>query len=293
MGISVSEFLSDLKLRGQIQSNQRVFADADLLTIANREIRMVIVPKILSLRERYFSGYKDYTISSKRRYRLPPRCAGGRVFDIKIYPDGLANPTTEYSLKQNHPSDIDRGQAGFYIDGDDIVLNSGQDATGAMRVFYPIRPPLMVASPAVSTTISSVSGVLVTMASPPVAGTYECIRNSNGNTTITPSLVSPAGSVAADTDDLSGDTTERFAYGDIVCTSGQTPNVPLPDELTDWLSQRTLMRYLEILGHADEVALAGAKLQDIEKDAMAFLSPRIENEEKYVADKETLGWRMW
>lgn len=292
MAITVSEFLSDLKLRGQIQSNQNVLSDADFLTLANRELQMVLVPKILSVRERYFSGFKDYSIGAGRRVRIPPRAAGGRLFDLKFYPNGLADTQSCYSIKMNHASDVDRGQSGFYLDGDDLVLNSGAESSGVLRVYYPIRPPKMVTAASASTTIASVSGSSITLAVSQSAGTYEAIRTSNGCMTISPNL-SVNGTAASDTDDKSSDVTGRFAAGDIVCTANQSANVPLPEELVDWLSQRVLLRVLEALGHAEEATLAGNKLGDIEKDALALLSPRIENSEKVILDKEALGWRLW
>jgi hypothetical protein len=46
----VSEFLTNLKSRGQYQANQTVLSDDDYVRFANDELRMVICPKILSVR---------------------------------------------------------------------------------------------------------------------------------------------------------------------------------------------------------------------------------------------------
>jgi hypothetical protein len=39
------------------------------------------------------------------------------------------------------------------------------------------------------------------------------------------------------------------------------------------------------------MSLAGQKLADIERDVMAMLSPRVENEPKTISNMEILGWR--
>ena len=67
----VSEFLTNLKRRGQIQAAQTVLTDADFIGFANDEMKTVICPKILSLRDNYFRAQQDYALTGKRRYRLP------------------------------------------------------------------------------------------------------------------------------------------------------------------------------------------------------------------------------
>lgn len=46
----VTEFLTNLKARGQYQAAQTVLTDTDYIRFANDEMRMVICPKILSVR---------------------------------------------------------------------------------------------------------------------------------------------------------------------------------------------------------------------------------------------------
>ena len=108
----VTEFLTNLKRRGQIQAAQTVLSDSDFIAFANDEMRLVICPKILSLRDNFFRGQKDYTLTGSRRYRLPNRILGSRISSVTII-DGA---NAQYDLVQlpstAKPSNADTG---FYV----------------------------------------------------------------------------------------------------------------------------------------------------------------------------------
>lgn len=273
-----SELLTEIKRKGQIQSAQTVISDTDLIAMANRELQQVIAPKIVSLRDNYFSCQKDYSLSGRRRYRLPPRILGDRIDLIKI----LDGSGAEYNLIQTTRNERSYLRQGFYVTEGDIVL-TGDLPTGTMRVFYSCRPALMVVG-ATTTAISSVSSgsFAVTIAN----GTYDAIRANQPYRTISPNI-SVTGNVGTNSD--SSDY-ELFQAGDFVIAQDQSPYVPLEETMCDWLSQRTVMRYHEYLGHVEEMQLAGAKLADIERDIMALLSPRVSDQPKVVQGMESLGW---
>lgn len=108
----VSEFLTNLKRRGQYQAAQTVLSDDDLIAFANDEMRMVICPKILSLRDNFFQGMKDYTLTAGRRYRLPLRTLGSRISHIFII-DSSGN---QYDLPQvPNTAKPNNASTGFYV----------------------------------------------------------------------------------------------------------------------------------------------------------------------------------
>lgn len=45
-----TELLTEIKRKGQIQEAETVLTDADIIALANRELQVVIFPKIMSLR---------------------------------------------------------------------------------------------------------------------------------------------------------------------------------------------------------------------------------------------------
>lgn len=162
----VSEFLTNLKRRGQYQANQTVLADNDYIAFANDEMRMVICPKIMSVRENYFLGQRDYALGSSRRIRLPPRILGGRISKVVNIIGGEHRELIQTSISTNLLS----GQDGYFMSEGAIVL-TGFIPSGVLRVFYGIRPPKMVTTAYVSKTITAVGTSTITASSATADGT--------------------------------------------------------------------------------------------------------------------------
>lgn len=278
----VTELIADIKRKAQMQQAQTVITDADLVAWANRQLQNVICPKLLSLRQSYFQGQKDYALSYKRRYRLPPRILGDRISLIKI----IDTNGGQYNLIQTSINERSTNRQGFYVTQGDIIL-TGDLPTGTMRVFYPIRPPLMTASGGLGYPINSVGTSNFTSTTAP-NGNKQVIRSGSPYRTVSPS-VTIASSTGIDNDSTDY---ERYQVGDLVINYNETGYVPLQDQLCDWLAQRVYMRYLQALGHNEQLGAAGSKLADIEKDMMALLSPRVENQPKVILGMQSLGWRQ-
>lgn len=106
-----TELLIEIKRKGQIQEAETVVTDDDLIALANRELEVVIFPKIMSLRENYFLSQKDYVIGTSRRFRLPPRIMGDRISQVLVIngPESYSLPQTNIGILSN------QGPAGFYV----------------------------------------------------------------------------------------------------------------------------------------------------------------------------------
>jgi hypothetical protein len=280
-----TELVTEIKRKGQIQQAETVITDDDLIALANRELEVVIFPKIMSLRENYFLAQKDYAIGTSRRFRLPRRIMGDRISQVIVI-----NGNENYALPQSNSTVLSKEtQTGFYMSEGEIII-TGTMPTGTLRIVYPCRPPLMVLTPNPSTykSISAVGANSVTSVESGLTGTLEVIRGNPPHRTVSP-RVSFAAGVGTDLD-CSTDYT-RYDTFDFSITQNASPYVPLEETLMDWLTQRVVMRYYEMFGHQQEMMLAGEKLKDIEKDVMAMLSPRVENEPKTISNMEILGWR--
>ena len=279
----VTQFVTQVKRKLQLVSAQTVITDADIVAWANRQLQMVICPKILSVRQNYFLGQKSYPISGTR-YRLPPRILGNRITIVKVI-DGNGG---QYTLTPTSIAQKANYRQGYYIQQGDIVLTGQVPSSGVIVVWYPIRPPLMSATAtAVGTVLSSTTQVNASLA---LSGDYEIIRSGSPYRTISPKVNFSGSALGYDSD--YGDEYNRFAAGDIIITANSTHIVPLEEQLCDWLSQRTAMRALQALGHSTELGIMGSKLADIEKDSLALISPRVQDQPKVVIGMQALGWRF-
>jgi hypothetical protein len=105
----VSELLTNLKRRGQIQAAQTILSDSDFVGFANDEIKSVIAPKILSLRDNYFSCVKEVAVS--RRVRLPAKCMGGRIQRLTLVDGSEEHDLIQTPNTLGPSSDL----TGFYV----------------------------------------------------------------------------------------------------------------------------------------------------------------------------------
>lgn len=286
----VSELIADIKIKGQLQADATVLSNADILAIANKELQSVIVPKILSVRENYFWCFREYQLGGgQKAYRIPPRAVGAKITAVTI----RENTGKIFSLARKHPGDLS-SRVGYKIVGDSIwVANvNGDVPTGVLRIEYQCAPPTMVLSPTIALgTVSSVTSSQINTTSLGT-GSYEVIRAGGSQTTVC--FITGSVNIFTNPDDLSSETYQGLvAAGDEIIDVNATHRVPLPVELHDWLAQRSVMRIKEYLGHSDEMNLAGAKLADMERDGLALITPRAEQDEKVISDKEILNWRTW
>lgn len=286
-----TEFLSEMKARGQIQSAQTVYTDADLITIANRVIATYITPKFISTRQRWFQCQKDYTLDGvTRRFRLPRRAAGGRVYDIKVTDNGR-----EYSLNQVPPQDVSSLRQGFYLEDGDIYLTGQSPPTGIMSVFYPIMPSVMsVTAPVAPATISAVGGSSVTVTPAPGNGTYDVVRANGSMRVVTPNMFI---STVTGTDNDCGDYS-RFQVGDLIVTpaadlSGISRYFPFQDDFIEWVMLKTISTFLKSRGFYSEASEMNDDLIEAEKNAMMLIDPRVTDKEQVIGGMEALGWRTW
>lgn len=281
----VSTFLSQLKSRGQYSTSQTVLTDSDYIDFANRQMQMVIIPKILSVRQSYFQSLVDYALTSSRRYRTPRRAVGGRISRIQIISGSqqIMIPMVDNKTRDNSPI------LGFRVSQGQIYITGTIPVGSVMRVFYPCRPPLMSATATALGTISSVGSSQFNLSSG-LTGTAQIIRGQAPYRTITANA-NPVVSGSPPTVDSDCSDYTRFQSGDIAITRDATHYVPLQDQLCDWLLQRTHMRVLQTLGYSEQIQIAGSKLADIQKDCLALISPRVLDQPKLINGMQIVGWR--
>lgn len=281
--MSVSNLILDIKRKAQLGQNQQTITNADIVDLANRELQTYLTPKLIAVQERYFAAFAEYTITpSRRRYRIPARCIGGRVLDVVFVQSGI-----EYRLPRLHPTSDVRLDPGFIISGRDIVL-CGDVLSGVLRIYYQLRPSTLVEA-ATSFSISAVSSSNIASTAP--AGTFDVVATSGLGQIAIPNAISSGSSVMTGSSDwvIPQDLTS-FAYvGDVAKIAGQTNIVPLPLELHDVLAFRCAMRLKQMQGLNEEMQVIASMTEQLERNAFDLITPRSENAEKSIDPKDLLG----
>ena len=219
--------------------------------------------------------------SGRRRYRIPGRCIGGRILDVSVFAS-----TFEYRLARLHPTERNRADVGFIVDGADIILSQNINS-GVLRIYYQLRPSTMVTS----ATTASVSSVGTNIGATIANGTYDVISPSGLCQVEIPNLVFNTNVAAQPSDWINQATlSDWVAVGDLVVPQGQTTLVPLPVELHDVLAFRCAMRIKQMKGLLDDYNSLKAIYEEVEANAYNLITPRTENAEKAIRPLDMLEW---
>lgn len=294
--MNATELLADVKRKAQIAADEETLSDSDILDIATKELQTVITPKILSVRENFFATYHDFTLSNTRIYRIPSQATGSKILGLEVV-DGEQRRT----LIQINMFETQR--EGFFIRSGSVNLSTNAPTSGTLRLHYSARPGVLTETvnaiqsrdSSDTITLSSVHGldigsvVSIQRATSPFEYVYQDIVVSAvpDLDTVTFSGVDfVANSVGL------GDVMTITSVDDGVAATGSVslsyyPQIPV--EMHDWLSYRVAIRCLEHIGHSDLIPDKVQKVADIEKDLLALISPRSDNDGKIIFQKELLG----
>lgn len=300
---TTSELLTSISNKGHIPPSQTPFDSTGLLSIAQDELRTAIMRQVKTARENYYLTYTDYTSNSQSVYNIPPRAIAGAIQDVQIvngtqvYTVGRCETNEQVSTETSPTGDLS-----YLLIGNQIKIYPIQ-TSGTVRIWYLRRPNTMVVTSSCA-QVTGVSATTLTFAASTIPSTFsvttlmDCIQDQPHFdwrfTDYTPS------SVTATTVVFSSLPTDQngaalIQVGDWLALAGTTPVPQIPVEFFPLLVQRTVVKYYEIQGYKDKVAMAQKKLDDMERDVFELINPRVSSEPKRIIQNSNIigGFRRW
>lgn len=318
--------IESVKQRAMIPISQSTFTDKDLLDFANEELKMGMLPTIMTLHEEYLVYNEDVPLEDNvSKYPIPYRAIGAKLNDI-VYKDQAGNL---YEMTRLTPADRVWWQSSagffnqfgrFFFENNNIVLVPGvqQANQGTLSLFYYMRPNELVETNRIATiTALSTSGTdtIITLDQIPAN-----IRSDITNTTTQSNLIDflqtkpghktykfdytlPSGSLNVSAKTLTIPTADVPAdeagvsfltIGDYIATAGECMIPQIPTDLHVVLAQRVACRCLEALG--DTAGLTNAKVKLDEMNAMLanLIDNRAESSpQKVVNQHSVLKWNRY
>lgn len=281
MAYTTAELINRIKRNAAVPTRQPAFSNDDLLEILTDEMDSVIAPLIISINEEYFVKYLDYAISgSSGIYRVPKNAIGGKLREIKII-DG-ENEKNIPRILLTEKSDY---EFGFYIENNFVnVLNYNDLGGDALRMYYYDRPGRFVeVSDCALITSKDDATDTVTVNSVPASWTdsttvdiiqavppFDKLVDESGITLVSNSIV---------LDSYNNDITA----GCYVCESGYTCVPQIPVEAHSLLCQSAIIKVLEALNDTQGLQNAIAKYQQMERNIVNLLTPRVKGERKILS----------
>lgn len=288
---TTSLLIEDIKRRGSFPDSGVTFNTTDYLSLINEEMKIGIVPVVISMHEEYFV-YSDEVplVANTSRYDIPYRAIGMKLRDV-FYKDISGNlremtrvneDDLAYFQRTNNTSDF----RSFYIENNSIVLcpDVPQSPTGSLLVKYYLAPNEIVEESRV--------GIIQSISVGPSTTEYTLDLVPTGMSTSTLiDIIQAKPGFKTRIFDLSpvsvNNSTKKIVFnntslpsgvsvGDHINFAGETIIPQIPSELHSILSQRVTARCLEAVGDREGLQAANAKLAEMEQKSVTLIDNRVE-----------------
>lgn len=299
-----TDLLTKVRLLGAVPD---AVTDAELLSHADSEVRLNLLPMVRNLNTEYLVRVAD-VVTINGRAQLPNRAAGAGVRLVQLINGPTLTVLPLLDPAKDFGTVVSSGYPwGFYFDGGGIVcLPSGTNAT--LRIRYYARPGnlvVVVGSATVRRITVVTPGVTTTTIqtdTPLAGGTYDLISNgpAHQQVAIDATLTFISGvTMTVPTASL----LEQPQVGDYISLPDTSPLVCLPEELSDVVVLNTAARYLRARGYLEEAQTAQSQAEKALAPAIDLLRPRSDGNLKRLSGgvlsqlqygaRRGFGWGGW
>lgn len=316
MAYTTTDFIADVQRSGMLPSSAPLgLADADILAHGTKELRTFIYPALKNAREEYYINEYRVSVlspaatpgSAASAIKIPSRAVAGSIRDVWYLRSSVRTNLTRIDPERLPNIKYNQSTAGepwgFYVQSNALYLiPSATNITSGYSISCMTRPGMLIpaAAPAFQATAITATGsagiFIFTFGSTHSFVTGQKVDLIDNNSPYGYRLVDATATFDSSTSiqvnvnlgsPFDG-TTPANEVGIWVTPSDQSPVVQCPDELYHVCVQATVARCLQATGFIEEAQEARADASRMLSEAMVFLSPRIEGEERKV-----VGSMMW
>jgi hypothetical protein len=301
---TTTDLIKSVRVRGMLpDASKGSWSAENILLLASEELRLNIIPLILSVREKYYETFIDTPlIAGQAIYQIPERASGGLLTMVQyIMNQAVTNlgPVDAASVSTTHTGLYPRS---FFFENDHIVIYpTPSSSQGILRLRYPQRPSLLERT-ANCAQITAVDAALetVTVSAYPTAWAPAMKVDFISNTVpYTPYCLDyPINVITANNSDFTISFTDlpynregalQVKVGDWLALAGYTPLPEVMSEFFPLLAQATVVKVFEATGDDKNMQLAAAKLKYYSDTAIKLITPR----DQYGNKKIKSDWRNW
>lgn len=295
------KLVESIRNRAMVPDDSSVYTDDNLLDIANEEIDVQLLDKLLSLHEEHLTISVEITRNDEGIYEIPYRAVGNKIRDIALISGSTIYEMTQVGIGELSDFSVDNeaytnGFDKFYVEHNKLKLIHPSRSYEKVRIYYHIRPNFLtkVEKAAVVSTIDiddNANEVTFCFASTPKAfsstqlfdfigaktpnkikaydispkedGDGNLLIDTNGNT-----VIFNLSDVQSFLDDI--------VAGDYICVAEQSPVPNLPTEMHPVLAQLVAVHVLEAMGDTEGLANAEKRLNKMFASVMQLVDDRVE-----------------
>lgn len=292
MAKTTTDLLNSVKRRAQLPDDSGTLSDSDILAFASDELQNVIYPRLMAMNEWHYAYTYTEPASSSREYRINPRTAGNRIISVEYTSDSVDYRFIRYRHPLTQANTQELAWENYSIYGNNIVLSDGCPTSGTLRIRAVLRPSQLVSSGCTAITgyVPTPESLIVTSSSGFTAN--QLIDIQYGTSPYEVFSITSVSSVPDGTHVIAASmpTNSTFPVSSIspgrLCPAEQTDRPQLPDELHDYLAQRTAIRCMEARGMTADMNNHLRKLQDLEGAFDRLVAPRNKGEFKAIISED-------
>jgi len=285
---NVRELIDNIKRRCVVPTSQLTYGDDDFTTLANDEMRDIVVPLIMSTREEYFVDHIDATLDSTGVVVFPAEAVGAKLRSVCIVQQ--ASPLLLFNLPR---LDLDvvagitsgQGKTGFFIEGNNIHIypEAASNSGTTLRIYY-YKRALVLAEPLAYAVVTAINTLTLTLSRVPSGWTTNTVINTvssypSFNVTNSSTTISGIAGVDVTVSSVTG-----IVVGDYVSEYGYSAVPQIPVEAHGYLAQLTAAKVLEGLGDSAGMKMAMDKAQMIKVGLLMVVSQRVDGSTKKVVN---------
>lgn len=297
--LTSDKLIASIRRRAMIPDDTATFEDLDLLEIANEEIDVEILPKLLSLNEEFLVTHVDIPIvEGVYRYEIPYRAVANKVRDLMLIAGNDIYEVTRTDLEyisDYSGSNLNSADNVVYVENNEIVFASvGRSRSyESLRIYYYRTPSRLVETDRVGqiTFIDRNTGAVRLNHFPENYSnlpTMDFISSDVANK-IYKFDVKPI-SANKNTKEISfslQDIPASLKVGDYLCEAQETVIPQIPSEMHPLLAQSVAVHILESLGDQEGLAAASNRLEKMSKNVMSMTENRIEGAPKKIVGRHS------
>jgi hypothetical protein len=266
-----------------LSSNQAGLVTADFLSFANL-IMSVLTSELLAAREEYLIYQESLAVvTGDATVRVPYRAVNGEIRHLWFEDSTGARTRLDARTiedNENYNANDTGPPDGFYIMGNQIVLQPPPSLNGSLVVAYPFRPNQLVDA-STTQSISVIAGNVVTVPNIPsnfiTGGLFDIIDNASGNAIV---YYDQVGTISGNTITFPVNVSLNAVVGNYVCQANQSPVPMLPEEGHTLLLETTVLRLEMIRGNAARIKNSTAIVTDARKAWDLLLLNRVVSKAK-------------
>lgn len=286
------KLINSIRKRTFVPDDTSTFTDTDILEIANEELDVLLLEKLLALHEEHLTAHVDIPRSADGIYKIPYRAIGNKIRDVILIRGNQLDELHQISLGEliDYSFDVTSGTSTnvFYVESDEIKLLNNRIGYDSVRIYYYLRPSAITKenqAGRITSIAEGVDTVTFSFASLPKKFTATNLYDFVGFQTpnkiklydVVPDIASnfQLGNVIFSKSQL-GDRWKSISVGDYLCFAEESPVPNIPTEMHPLLAQLTAVNILEAMGDTENLANAERKLKKMEDSTTALVDDRVE-----------------